>query len=247
MMTPKHVKLTTAPCSTNWQKKQAGDKGHRASEVDETGKERTRPEQTATGCLALNNGQKRIHGKPIQIEECIGRLQLTEHHPRSNERRETRETQSCKRGQTKARRGDIKPKGVQNSGPSRELTNRMDSSKGQLDQKPTEPQEVTLLSMLTNADSLSNKMTELRHRLDNMEIQPDIIAITEAKPKNARFTLTYADYQLKGYEAFTHNVESSTGRGIIIYVRNTLNTVILNLNSAFSEHLILQIRMANNE
>ena len=92
----------------------------------------------------------------------------------------------------------------------------MDSSKGQLDQKPTEPQEVTLLSMLTNADSLSNKMTELRHRLDNMEIQPDIIAITEAKPKNARFTLTYADYQLKGYEAFTHNVESSTGRGIII-------------------------------
>ena len=98
--------------------------------------------------------------------------------------------------------------------------------------------------MLTNADSLSNKMTELRHRLDNMEIQPDIIAITEAKPKNARFTFTYADYQLKGYEAFTHNVESSTGRGIIIYVRNTLNTVILNLNSTFSEHLILQIRMA---
>ena len=58
----------------------------------------------------------------------------------------------------------------------------MDSSKGQLDQKPTEPQEVPLLSMLTNADSLSNKMTELRHRLDNMEIQPDIIAITEEKP-----------------------------------------------------------------
>ena len=101
--------------------------------------------------------------------------------------------------------------------------------------------------MLTNADSLSNTMSELRHRLDNMEIQPDIIAITEAKPKKARFTLTYADYQLKGYEAFTHNVESSTGRGIIIYVRNTPNTVILNLNSAFSEHLILQIRMSNNE
>ena len=37
--------------------------------------------------------------------------------------------------------------------------NRMDSSKGQLDQKPTEPQEVPLLSMLTNADSLSNKMS----------------------------------------------------------------------------------------
>ena len=56
---------------------------------------------------------------------------------------ERQERRNLVREAKRKRRGDIKPKGVQNSGLSRELNNRMDSSKGQLDQKPTEPQEVS--------------------------------------------------------------------------------------------------------
>ena len=80
-----------------------------------------------------------------------------------------------------------------------------------------------------------------------MDEQPDIIAITEAKPKNSRFTLTYADYQLKGYEVFTHNLDSRPGRGIIIYTKTALKAVILNTESDFSEHLFILMRLANNE
>ena len=107
--------------------------------------------------------------------------------------------------------------------------------------------EVTLICMLTNADSLSNKMTELRSRIKNMEKQPDIIAITEVKPKTARFILSNASYKIKGYEAHTHNLDSWTGRGIIIYVKSKLNVLILNSTTDFTEHIVIQIRLANRE
>ena len=107
--------------------------------------------------------------------------------------------------------------------------------------------EVPLICMLTNADSLSNKTTELRSRTKNMEKQPDIIAITEVKPKNARFILSNADYKIEGYEAHTHNLDSGTGRGIIIYVKSKLNVLILNFTTAFTEHLGIQIRLVNRE
>ena len=101
--------------------------------------------------------------------------------------------------------------------------------------------------MLTNADSLSNKMTEFRSRIKNTEKQLDIIAITEVKPKNAKFILSNADYKNEGYEAHTHNLDSGTGRGIIIYVKSKLNVLILNSTTDFTEHLVIQIRLANRE
>ena len=77
--------------------------------------------------------------------------------------------------------------------------------------------------------------------------QPDIIAITEVKPKNARFILSNADYKIEGYEAHTHNLDSGTGRGIIIYVKSKQNVSILNFTTDFTEHLGIQIRLANRE
>ena len=41
----------------------------------------------------------------------------------------------------------------------------------------------------TNADSLPNKLTELKERPFNTDSVPSIICITEVKPKNSRFNL----------------------------------------------------------
>ena len=77
--------------------------------------------------------------------------------------------------------------------------------------------------------------------------EPDIIAIKEIKPKNSRYTLSYADYKIDGYEAFPCNLHSSNGRGLLIYEKNELNAVTLNLNTDFMEHSLIQNRTANNE
>ena len=80
-----------------------------------------------------------------------------------------------------------------------------------------------------------------------MEKQPDIIVITEVKPKNARFIVWNADYKIEGYEAHTHNLDSGTGRGIIIYVKSKLSVLILNSTTDFTERLVIQIRLSNRE
>ena len=51
----------------------------------------------------------------------------------------------------------------------------------------------------TNADSLLNKMQELRLRINDMETRPEIIVITEVMPKNYRFKVTLAEISLSGW------------------------------------------------
>ena len=53
----------------------------------------------------------------------------------------------------------------------------------------------------TNADSLINKRTELEARV--AKLHPMIIAVTEIKPKNARFNIEEVELSLKGHELFT--------------------------------------------
>ena len=76
----------------------------------------------------------------------------------------------------------------------------------------------------TNADVLTReKLNELKDFIDSSNA-PDIIAITEIKPKNYKRVLSKSDYKLKGYllEPVNLNVRNST-RGIAVYIRDTLN------------------------
>ena len=49
--------------------------------------------------------------------------------------------------------------------------------------------------MYTNADQLSNKITELELRVQ--EHLPHIIGITEVKPKNSRYSMNEAEFSLE--------------------------------------------------
>lgn len=95
--------------------------------------------------------------------------------------------------------------------------------------------------MYTNVDSLSNKANELRKIVGNMDKAPDIIAITEVKPKNCRFQLQPTDFKIEGYTCFSANLDSSTGRGIIVWILEDLNASIYNLDTSFSESVWLEI------
>jgi len=104
-----------------------------------------------------------------------------------------------------------------------------------------------LTCFYTNADSLPNKMIELRNRAKLCPDQPDIIAITEVKPKNCRYTLQPADYLIEGYSHFTCNLEKEATRGIIIWVINKFEAVEVNIGSDFEESIWLDVSLAGKD
>jgi len=72
----------------------------------------------------------------------------------------------------------------------------------------------------TNADSLINKLDELKARVDLFH--PDIICVTEVFPKNCLFDVALSELHIDGYDCFcsefgVHN------RGVCIYVRSILH------------------------
>ena len=77
-----------------------------------------------------------------------------------------------------------------------------------------------LLIYYSNIETLSNKMRELEVAV-NLH-KPDIIALTEVKPKNGRYDLQPSEIQIEGYSLYENL--TSQGRGICIYVDNKLNS-----------------------
>ena len=95
----------------------------------------------------------------------------------------------------------------------------------------------------TNVDTLtSDKLHELKLRIDNCEVKPDIISLQEVKPKNFRFERYASEYNLDGYEMDTVNLKKDTpGRGLIVYIINSLKFTQLNLNVEFCEYICIDL------
>ena len=95
--------------------------------------------------------------------------------------------------------------------------------------------------LYTNADSLLNKKHELILRIQNIE--PDIIAIVEALPKNVISCPLEAEFSLKGYSLIT-NFDVSKNlklRGLVIYVKSKFNYEVWANPTNFREVLIVDI------
>ena len=88
--------------------------------------------------------------------------------------------------------------------------------------------------LYTNADQYLNKRNEMKALVEIH--QPDIIGITEVKPKQARFDIQDSEIAIEGYELF-HNLEEK-GRGIALLVKKELKpTPNATLKATFSENL----------
>lgn len=75
----------------------------------------------------------------------------------------------------------------------------------------------TINCTYTNADCLTNKVSELRLLIRNHK--PTIVGITEVKPQNFRYDIEDAEIALDGYDMFGCNLHNKTGRGCAIYVK----------------------------
>ena len=77
----------------------------------------------------------------------------------------------------------------------------------------------------TNADSLTNKLDELKSRVNEEKVEA--IAVTEALPKHSLFTVQEEELAIQGFNSVS-NFEMTNGckgRGIIVYVKEGLNFV----------------------
>jgi hypothetical protein len=139
----------------------------------------------------------------------------------------------------------------QESGQDKEVkgnkrTNRVHSGKKVLNS--VNVNTFTVLSKLNcsykNADQLFNKMAELIVRpRDN---KPNIIGITEVKPKLNRYKPALAEFSLTevgSYKMFEKHIDREEGRGLILYLDNKLEATEIHIKTNFRENLFAKIKL----
>ena len=76
----------------------------------------------------------------------------------------------------------------------------------------------------TNGDVLTeDKFIELQNTIMDTDQEPDLIAISEVRPKRTRFDWTKAHYCLRGYSVEALNTDREVGRGMLLYVKDGLS------------------------
>ena len=81
-------------------------------------------------------------------------------------------------------------------------------------------------------------------RIKHAAKKPDIIMITEVKPKNARYILEEVEITLQNYNIVTSKFEKD-GRGIAIYVRKGLSFEEVEMKSDFNESVWISMKLKN--
>lgn len=99
--------------------------------------------------------------------------------------------------------------------------------------------------MYTNADTLTNKLNELA--VEATTLEPDLILVTEVKPKFTRCPLSVDSLILQNYQTPVTNL--STGdRGIAVYAKEGSGLTVeeLSMRTPYSESIWLKISIAND-
>ena len=99
----------------------------------------------------------------------------------------------------------------------------------------------------TNADQLKNKMNELTQYIQYTDTLPQIIAVTEIKPKNNRYPVFPAEYNLPDYVTYHKNVDNNIGRGIIIYVHESLVARQILPCTEYQESLWMEVQLTGKD
>ena len=99
----------------------------------------------------------------------------------------------------------------------------------------------------TNADTLLNKLNELRLIIEAS--CRDVVVMTEILPKNYRFRLSKSVFYLEGYQLFWNSDFYEASRDISIYVRSYLSTTTdTNLTcGGYPESLWLRISLMKGD
>jgi len=98
----------------------------------------------------------------------------------------------------------------------------------------------SLSILYTNADTNANKLNELQLLIKSLQHKPEIIAITEVKPKHKWHSNTN-ELQLPGYHMFSNDLDCIHSRGVLIYVDKCLDCSEITIGSKFCENVFIRI------
>jgi len=98
--------------------------------------------------------------------------------------------------------------------------------------------------MYTNADSLFNKLTELKLRIKINK--PTVIAITEVKHKR-KWQIKLAELSIYDYKLYTNDCESNNNRGVAIYVHNSVFSKQIDFDLEVKEYIAVEIECGNEK
>ena len=115
--------------------------------------------------------------------------------------------------------------------------------------RPTEATVNMLSCWFSNVDTFNcDKILEISYLLDNCDIKPSIIALSEVKPKNYRDERLLAEYNLEGYEFIHTNIsKEDRGRGMILYVNENVRYTPVNFDREYQEYLAAEISLKDND
>ena len=94
----------------------------------------------------------------------------------------------------------------------------------------------------TNADSLANKLKDLEILINSFSEKPKIIAVTEIKSKILTSGLQLAEFNLKGYNIISNDLDINS-RGIILYIDKNIEFSIIENSIAFREYVLIKIKL----
>ena len=84
--------------------------------------------------------------------------------------------------------------------------------------------------------------------MNNLDIKPNIIAITEVKSKNKKCQTTLSEFNLLGYNVISNDLDfESNSRGIVIYIDTKIEYSIIECKTKFKESLVIKIRVSAKE
>ena len=95
--------------------------------------------------------------------------------------------------------------------------------------------------MYTNADSIINKIDELRYIVKKDLTDVSLVVITEVNRKHIVGKIEESEVKIDGYCLFSINFSLSHFGGIFCYVRNELNASCVSLNTNFNEYLCVKM------
>ena len=105
----------------------------------------------------------------------------------------------------------------------------------------------TINIMYTNADQLTtSKKTELEFKI-SLE-KPMIVAVCEVKNKNGN-NRDIVEYEIEGFKLFHVNLANTSGRGIAVYIHNSMEKSVQHISSKlnFEESCLIEINLRSND
>jgi len=103
----------------------------------------------------------------------------------------------------------------------------------------------TLKVSYTNSDGLLNKMQELRISLNSTN-RPDVIAVTECKPKHLEDPVLESEFNLEGYTSYCQGLDGKNNRGLLLYVNSNIVASVVDIPVAFQESIFVMLKDRKN-